>query len=122
MRSRAEKKSIETSLYKTASVPCGKRGGQRERENLYRRHPLDYSVVNHRKPDEEISDPTMTPVKRYSPVSQSVRAYFFWTTSVKACGVRSTYATAYAIWMMSARAFCLPDAECQGIFLPDDEG
>jgi len=52
MRSRAEEKSMETSLYKTAGAPCGKRGGQRERENLYRRHPLDYSVVNHRKPDE----------------------------------------------------------------------
>ena len=47
MRSRAEEKSMETSLYKTAGAPCGKRGGQRERENLYRRHPLDYSVVNH---------------------------------------------------------------------------
>jgi len=32
MRSRAEEKSMETSLYKTAGVPCGKRGGQRERE------------------------------------------------------------------------------------------
>jgi len=69
MRSCAEEKSMETSLYKTAGAPCGKRGGQRERANLYRRHPLDYSVVNHRKPDEEISDPTVTPVKRYTPVS-----------------------------------------------------
>jgi len=72
MRSRAEEKTMEISLYKTAGAPCGKRGGQRERANLYRQHPLDYSVVNHQKPDEEISDPTVTPVKRYTPVSQTV--------------------------------------------------
>jgi len=31
------------------------------------------------------------------------------------------YATAYAFWMMSTKAFCVPDTERQGIFLPDDE-
>ena len=28
---------------------------------------------------------------------------------------------AYAFRIMSAMAFCLPDTECQGIFLLDDE-
>jgi len=52
---------------------------------------------------------------------QSVRAYFCQTASVKACGVRTTHAMAYAFQIISARAFCLPDGEYQGIFLLDDE-
>jgi len=31
------------------------------------------------------------------------------------------HATAYAFRIMSARVFCLPDAECQSIFLADDQ-
>ena len=57
----------------------------------------------------------------YAFQSPSVWAYFFQTRSVKVCGVRTTHATAYTFRMTSARVFCLPDEECQGIFLSDDE-